>query len=758
VQQSAHRDTPNRHHPSEDTRAERTQRVLTHGTPSVTPSIANATVIKYRDVFFLTTFDGSVPLKNTRHGLGLYYHGCRFLDGYELRVAGTRPSVLVSTATRGYMATLELTNPDLRMRNGALIPKETIGIRWDRVIAADELALHERITLENFGLEHVTFPVSLVFRSRFDDIFVVRGMPREDTGTTRAPRWRDGVLGFVHRGIDDVFRSLSIHLTPAPSHTDRAAATFEIALPSRASAVIELRLMLAESGNEADVVAPRVPRQPDLEHTVAALERATTHWAASRTRFQTGSPPLRRLARRSLRDLGMLRTWLDAQEFFAAGVPWFVTLFGRDSLITAIQMLAFDPDVAVHTLRILASHQGTTVDAWRDEQPGKILHELRIDELTRAGRLPYSPYYGTVDATPLFLILVGLHASWSGDLAMFHALRSHIDRALEWMWRYGDTNDDGYIDYRSTSTDGLSNQGWKDSGDAIMNADGSLATAPIALVEVQGYAYLATRLMADLFRRAGDGDRAGTLEREAAALKARFNADFWMPTERFFALALQANQRQAAVISSNPGQALWTGIIDDDKARATMERLMTDDMFSGWGIRTLSTTAKRYNPIGYHLGTVWPHDNSIIVAGFRRYGFDDAAQRVANGIFDAAGHFKHLRLPELFAGFARERFGVPVRYSVACHPQAWAAGATALLLESLLGLVPDAFAHRLRIVRPLLPRAAEWIELHHVAVGAAHADLRFERRGDEVLARVLRVQGDLEVTVETSRASEHVPA
>ncbi|HEX6964283.1 MAG TPA: glycogen debranching N-terminal domain-containing protein [Gemmatimonadaceae bacterium] len=755
---TTHRDQPTDHQPTPALKQERKRRVLTHGTPSVTPSIAHAVVVKNRDVFLLTDTNGDVPLTTAHHGFGLYHKGCRFLDGYELTLAGATPGMLVSTATRDYMATFELTNPDLRMPDGTLIPKETIGIRWDRLIDGATLTLRERLRFENFGLEHIEFPITLAFRSHFDDIFIVRGMLREQTGTVHPPRWSDHTLFLSYQGIDHIARSLSIQCAPPPQETDGTCATFHIVLDSQQSTDIELAFTIAES-RDASKVRPRPANQtPDLDSASASLERSAKAWLGRHTQLNSESMPLRRLVGRSLLDLWMLRTWLDQQEFFAAGVPWFATLFGRDSVITALQTLAFDSDIAAHTLRILAKYQGREVNEWKDEQPGKIPHELRVDELTNAGKIPYSPYYGTVDATPLFLILIGQHAAWTGDLSLFHELRPNIERAFDWISTYGDTNGDGYVDYRSASTDGLINQGWKDSGNAIVNEDGSLATPPIALVEVQGYVYRAKREMADLFRRVGDAGRAQALEHEAQELKARFNRDFWLEDKRFFALALQADGRPAAVASSNPGQALWTGIVAEDKARATMQRLMADDLFTGWGIRTLSSNEVRYNPISYHLGTVWPHDNAIIAAGFRQHGFDDAALRVANGIFDAATHFDHLRLPELFAGFARERFGVPVHYPVACHPQAWAAGSTPLLLTALLGLVPEAFEHRLRIVRPLLPHFVEWIELRHLAVGDAHTDLRFERAGSEVAVRVLGVHGNLDVVVETERANHRVPA
>ena len=377
-----------------------------------------------------------------------------------------------------------------------------------------------------------------------------------------------------------------------------------------------------------------------------------------------------------------------------------------------------------------------------------MLHELRVDELTRANLLPYSPYYGTIDATPLFLILVARHAAWTGKLDLFDELREHVELALTWIAQYG-MDRDGYVAYDSNKSDGtLVNQGWKDSGDAIVNADGSLAVPPIALVEVQAYVYKAKCEIADLFRRAGEEARATELEREANALRTRFNRDFWNEEIGTYVLALQRDDKPAAVVSSNPGHALWCDIADPKKARRTMERLMSDEMFSGWGIRTLATSEKRYNPIAYHLGTVWPHDNSIIAAGFRHYGFDRAAQRVISGILQAAMHFEHFRLPELFTGFSSTDFNGPVRYPVANHPQAWGAGSIPFMITTLLGLEPDAFNRRLRIVRPLLPKVVERVNVLRLAVGAAKVDLRFSRTARDVNVDVLRLEGELNVSIE----------
>jgi len=455
---------------------------------------------------------------------------------------------------------------------------------------------------------------------------------------------------------------------------------------------------------------------------------------------------LDQLMERSFRSLRVLRSHLGKDAYFAAGVPWFVTLFGRDSLITALQMLAYHPPIAEQTLRLLAQYQGTHEDEERDEQPGKILHELRMGELANLKVIPQTPFYGTVDATPLFLILVARHAAWTGSLQLFQDLRPHINLALQWLER----RDGGYLSYESHDPNQMVNKGWKDSGNAIVNEDGSLAEAPIALVEVQGYVYAAWLGIADLFERIGEQANANRLRRDAKQLRERFNRDFWIEAKGCYALALQKDGRPAAVVSSNPGQALWTGITDETKARRTIDRLMAPDMYSGWGVRTLSTEERAYNPIAYHLGTVWPHDNSLLAAGFRRFGRDKEALRIFQGLFDAAFHFHAHQLPEVFCGFSRQEYEIPVNYPVACHPQAWAAGTLPFLVTILLGLEPDAFGKRLRIIHPILPPGLDRLDVQGLRVGKSSVDLAFQRGRTGVDAGVISVDGELEVQVEKS--------
>ncbi len=723
---------------------QRKQRVQKRNRSALVGSIADAVVVKDEDVFFLSQRDGDVPIRGN-HGFGLYYHDCRFLNGYEMRLVGTEPNTLIAVAGEGYEATFALTNPDIRMDDGQLIQKEDIGIKWERVLDSQERALYDRLTFQNYKQEAISFPVSFRFQAAFEDIFTVRGMPTKKRGKLHPPTWEDGCLFFRYDGADGLHRSLTVQTYPEPQQTESGRCAFQMKLEARAQGEIRIWLALAESARLNDV-RPRRHPAPDFAGMAKALREGSAQWLGRQTQLRCDNRELGAVVHRSLCDLHVLRSTLKGQPYFAAGVPWYVALFGRDSLIASLETLAWEPEVAGHTLRLLAGYQGTRVDPWRDEEPGKIMHELRVGELANTNQIPQTPYYGSVDATPLFLILLARHAAWTGSLKLFRDLKDPVERALKWMAEYGDLMGNGYLSYQVKSKQGLGNQGWKDSGDSIVNADGSLARPPIALAEVQGYVYLAKTGLADLYERDGDQQTAERLRREAADLRERFNRDFWLEEPGVFAEALQAEGKPCAVVSSNAGQVLWSGIAEPDRARKTAEHVTARDLFNGWGVRTLSERERRYNPIGYHLGTVWPHDNALILAGLRRYGCNDAARRIFTGIVEAATHFHVQRLPEVFAGFRRDEYGVPVHYPVACHPQAWAAGSVPYMLAELLGLVPEAFERRLHVRRPVLPDRVGWLELHGLRVGEAKVNLRFERGRDGTTGvRVLGTDGTLEV-------------
>jgi glycogen debranching enzyme len=720
-----------------------------NGSSAAPRNVARAVVSKAGDVFFLSERNGELPADN-QDGFGLYYHDCRYLDGYRIRFSGTPPNVLVSAANRGSIAEFELTNEQLQVPDAKSIPVQTFGVHIQRVIDGDRLTVHDLITIDNYDVQSHELPLSFDFESHFEDLFEIRGLHPKKIGRENKPEWRDGVLVLSYSGADGVLRRTEVHFEPTPTKSSGNSAEYHLKLNAGQREQLNISFEIVET-RERPAIGKRFRSKPD--EVAHGIDRASHHWLAGCAEVQSNSVQLTRVMQRSLLDLGILRSELDGYHYFAAGLPWYGALFGRDSIISALQTLAYAPTIAEETIRLLAKYQGTKNDDWRDEEPGKILHELRRGELANLNEIPQTPYYGAVDSTPLFLILVGEHANWTGDLGLFKDIRQHVDRALHWMDHGGAHPNGKYLSYASKSSKGLGNQGWKDSGDSVMNSDGSLATPPIALVEVQGYVYRAKRLIADLYGRAGENQIADRLRGQAAELKRAFNRDFWVESKNFYAIALQKDNRPAAVISSNPGQALWSGIIDDNKAEAVVDHLAAEDMFSGWGIRTLSHKERRYNPIGYHLGTVWPHDNSIIAAGLRRYGFNKQALQILESIVSAGQHFEHARLPEVFGGFSQRDFSIPVRYPVACHPQAWAAGSVPFMMSSLLGLSANAFNNHLRVVRPVLPSFVNELDFRRIKIGDSTIDLHFERvRDAEVHVDVVNRDGSIEVEVEQNGA------
>jgi glycogen debranching enzyme len=425
-----------------------------------------------------------------------------------------------------------------------------------------------------------------------------------------------------------------------------------------------------------------------------------------------------------------------------------VTVFGRDALVASHQLLLVNKRPARDALELLAAKQGTQVDDWRDEQPGKILHEIRRGELARAGIIPHTPYFGSVDATPLFVLLYAMHLRWTGDVAFAEKLLPAAEAALEWIDRYGDLDGDGFVEYLCRAPRGIRNQGWKDSHDSVVHADGRPAEPPIALAEVQAYVYLAKLRMADVYRALGRIVDARRLVDEAAALKLRYNDAFWIEDEQYFAEALDADKRQVRTVTSNPGHGLYCGIVDDDKAVPLAKRLLSPDMFSGWGIRTMSKAAAAYNPMSYHNGSVWPHDNALIAAGLKRYGFARSTNRVATALFDAAVQADYLRLPELFCGFTRRTPNRPVSYPIACSPQAWAAGSPYLMLQAILGISARAHENLLTVNLPHLPTWLNTVEVRNLTVGTSRISIVFRREGEITSFSLLSREGDVRVVME----------
>ena len=726
---------------------DRKQEVTTKHSAAQVPSIADATVLKDEDIFFICRADGMVP-PSDNHGFGLYYNDCRYLGVYQMWLGDTEPVQLAANSDLGFKAICELTNREIAIGTDRVIPKEQLGIRWERVLCSEHLALADVIYFRNYSPAAVSFPVTFEFEAVFEDIFIVRGLLNDKPPRAHKSVWKDDKLIFEYKGTDHINRTLTIQFSQPPSSTKEKTASFDFHLEPSERQQLVVSIAITETSDKVKKI-PAKDEKLDLTEIEKSLHRSANDWLDKQAVIESDCSWLNDILDRSIRDLHMLRSNIHGNEYFAAGTPWFATLFGRDSIITAMQTLAFDTTVAQQTLRLLAEFQGTKIDKLHEETPGKILHEYRVGELTNNGEVPYSPYYGSVDSTALFLILIAKYANWTGDLLLFNELRNNVELALQWLDEYGDEDKDGYVEYHSEPGSSLTNQGWKDAGDAIVNEDGSTAIPPIALVEVQGYTYKAKLAMADLYRRAGVTDRADKLEAEANNLRERFNRDFWLSDKGIYAMALQANGKPVSVVSSNPGHAMWCGIVDHEKAGRIVEALMSEDMFSGWGIRTLSESERRYTPIGYHLGTVWPHDNSIIAAGFRRYGFDREACAIFDAITKAALQFESNRLPELFAGFGSDEFAKPVAYPVACHPQAWAAGSVPFMLMELLGLVPRAFENRLVISRPVLPTSVNHLEMKRLRIGKARIDLTFDRvSNDKTKVEVTSNEGELTVEIE----------
>ncbi len=673
-------------------------------------------------------------------GEGLYARDTRHLSELRLTVGGLAPVLLSSSMQSGHHAVINATNPTQRLGE-VEVPQETLNVRRT-VLIADRL--YYRVRVRSFRPEMVATTVELLLGADFADVFEVRGVGRRTDGRVLAPV-RDGDrVRFAYAGADGEQRETLVDFSPAPARigTDgqRARVAWDVELAA-GEAVAFLVTVDPRQGHRAVEAA-------GLEQAAARADDAHREWERACTRITTNNELFDRFIDASVRDLHALMMPAHGGALPAAGIPWYVAPFGRDSLLASCESLMVNPEVARGTLLALAELQARADEPWRDSEPGKILHELRVGELARTGHIPHTPYYGTVDATPLFLMVAGGYFRWTLDIETLARLRPALDAALGWIDEWGDRDGDGFVEYEQRSPAGLRNHGWKDSGDAIVHADGSLAQGPIALVEAQGYVYEAKLRIAEVYDALGEDDLAARLRAEAGALRAAFNDAFWDPDEGFFALALDGGKQQVRSISSNPGHCLYCGIVDDDKAALVAERLMAPDMFSGWGVRTLATSSRAYNPMSYHNGSVWPHDNAITAAGLKRYGFHAATARIASALFEVAAAARDFRLPELFCGFHRDQSRSIVAYPVACIPQAWAAAAPFMLVQSMMGISPHAPTNTLTVDRPMLPDWLQSLELRDLRIAHSRVSLSFQRSRPGITGfSVLEQDGDVRVTM-----------
>ncbi len=552
---------------------------------------------KAGNIFALCSSNGDIDT-TVSNAHGLYFHDMRCLDRATLRLNGGPLSVLLASADETDRSVSELTNPRLQLASGSSLPKEMLGIRRERRLAR---TVQEEVTVQNFALQDVRVVLTFEFEAAYDDIFVIRGGRRGKRGELCEPRWEGATLSFRYDGADGRKRRLDLTFDPPPSRKDAQGAAYDLSLDAHGTRIRITGELSDQGGGSLESNPLRAPATKYLN--LVGVE--------------TDNPIFNRVLQRCFDDLGMLLTRQRGETFVAAGMPWFVALFGRDSLITALEVLAYDPRIAANTLKQLAKYQGLRHDSWTLEEPGAILHELRVGEQANLHEVPYTPYYGTVDATPLFVVLLGEYVRWTGDLMLWRLLKSNVVRAIECIDR-SSAHGRGFTSY-ATDT----NLGWKDSGSCIVHSDGSLTTPPIALVEVQGYVYWAKLEAACLFELDDDRETASRLRREAEDLRLRFNRALWLRGRRFLDLALE---REA--LSSNPGQALLSGIVSPRHVAAVSRMLMSERLFSGWGVRTLASSEAAYNPIDYQVGAVWPHDNALIAAGLKRCGLAEEAVRI----------------------------------------------------------------------------------------------------------------------------------
>jgi len=693
-------------------------------------------VLKYGETFAIFNRFGDLEALGALQ-FGLFYAETRHLSRFTLRLNGREPMLLSSTIREhnGFLAA-DLSNVDNTVNGKIELPRGTIHLFRCKFL--DRASCHEQIRVQNFGLETLEASIGLRFDADFADIFEVRGTPRKRRGERLPTRVQKDEVTLAYRGLDNVERRTRIHFSPTPDSLTEAQAQFQVTLKPKQETLLNITVQ-CEQGAERSVAIP----YPAAFH---ALHERVASGPLRRCRIISSSKRFNAFLERSQADLCMLIEGNPEKNYPYAGVPWFSTVFGRDGIITALECLWLAPEIAKGVLQYLAEAQATEIDATRDAEPGKILHEMRRGEMATLREVPFGKYYGSVDSTPLFLILAGAYYLRTGDLAFVKSIWSNILAALEWIGKYGDVDGDGFVEYEQKSANGLSQQGWKDSYDSVFHHNGQLAEPPIALCEVQSYVYGAKRAVALLAEAQGDLASRDRLHAEAAELKEKFAAAFWLEDLGTYVLALDGKKMACNVRASNAGHALFTGIAEREHAATLAATLTNAEMFSGWGVRTLGANEARYNPMSYHNGSVWPHDNALIGLGLSLYDEQEKSVRILSGLYDASVHFELNRLPELFCGFhKRADGGGPTHYPVACAPQAWASGAVYLLLRSCMGMNIHAVEKKISFVNPALPANLNELRVEGLRVGEASVDILLKRHSRGIAVEVLRKDGELEI-------------
>jgi glycogen debranching enzyme len=694
-------------------------------------------VLKYGDTCGVFDWHGDI-LSAGSLAHGLYHRETRYLSRLVLRFENKPLELLSSTVkNKNSFFAVDLTNLDMSSDGRVELPRGSLHFFRSKFIWQG--TCYERLRIMNFASNKVSLSLSYEYDADFVDIFEVRGAKRERRGQLQEPSVSPASVQLAYCGLDQVMRETRLNFYPQPSRISAKSAHFELDVQPRAEAFIYLDVC-CERGREC-----RLPRgyKQALTETKNLHEKIDAH----RCRITSSSERFNDWLSRSESDLEMMTVGNPEGAYPYAGVPWFNTVFGRDGLITAFEVLWAEPGVAKSVLQFLAETQADSVIPEQDAEPGKILHELRKGEMAALKEIPFGRYYGSVDSTPLFVMLAAAYHERTGDLEFIGSIWSNIQRALNWMDRYGDVDADGFLEYARRSGTGLIQQGWKDSHDSVFYEDGTLAEAPIALCEVQGYAYAARKGAAGLARAQGFTELAEHLSQQAIALKARFEQAFWVEELGTYAFALDGHKRQCRVAVSNTGHCLFTRIACPERARRVAEGLMAEQLFSGWGVRTVGTREARYNPMSYHNGSVWPHDNALIASGLANYGFTSYALRLLESMFEASLHFEFQRLPELFCGFRRRSGDGPTLYPVACSPQSWAAAAVFMLLQASLGITVCGTTPYVHFRDSYLPSWVDYIMVENLRVGKSKLSLIVRRQTHGVGIDVIRREGEVEVAV-----------
>ena len=694
--------------------------------------------LKHGDTFGVFDDNGDV-LAGEGFAEGLYHRDTRHLSRLELAFAGVRP-ILLSSSMRDDNATLtcDLTNPDLTNGQGGAIEHDLLHIRRSKFLWAG--SCYERVAVRNFGDLAQLVIIDVQFAADFADLFEVRGTPRRRRGRVHPAELAADKVTLVYTGLDDRRRSTFVRFDPVPHTLDATHASFQLSLPKGGRFVIYLQIAC-----DGEAAPERLPERLGDAYLTAMLQarRALRRSASRAASVATSNDIFNEAARRSVSDLYMLITDTAQGPYPYAGIPWFSAAFGRDALITALQTLWLDPSIARGVLFFLAANQATETDPAADAEPGKILHEVRQGEMAELAEVPFRRYYGSVDSTPLFVMLAGAYLDRTGDIAVLRRLWRHVEAALHWIDTHGDRDGDGFVEYHRMTEKGLANQGWKDSHDSVFHADGTQARGPIALCEVQAYVHGAKLAASRIAAALGMQEQAGNLAREAERLRRRIEVAFWSDEIGTYALALDGAKRPCLVRSSNAGHMLLTGVPSTDRARRVAEQLMGSQFFSGWGVRTIASSEARYNPMSYHNGSVWPHDNAMIGMGLARYGLREPTARIFEGLFGACVYIDLRRLPELVCGFPRRRSQGPTFYPVACAPQAWSAATPLSLVQSCLGLGFDPTSRMVVFDRPMLPAFLGEVVLRGLSIGTSRLDVVLRGHGHDVAMTVLSRSGDI---------------